>query len=352
MKLGMSIGYSGAELALPMERIKRAEALGYDSVWTAEAYGSDAVTPLAYIAGQTSRIKLGTAIMQLAARTPANAAMSAATVDALAGGGRFIAGLGVSGPQIVEGWYGQPWGRPYYRLKDYVEIMRKVFRREEPVTHEGREISLPYEGEGAAGVGKPLKSILHMNPDIPIYIGAGNPATVRLTAEICDGWLPLGLTPSAAHEYMPWLEEGFERARAKGVDKGLHNFEVVSSAHVDVDEDVQAALDRLKPEVALYVGGMGHRNKNFHKEMMVRRGFSDAADRIQELFLAGRKDEATAAVPDEWVDEKSLVGPPARIKQRYKRWEECDLLDTLYVRSQQDEAIEVMAEAARLNAPR
>lgn len=351
MKLGLSIGYSGAELNLPMNRIKRAEALGYDCIWTAEAYGSDAVTPLAYIAAQTSRIKLGTGIMQLAARTPANAAMSAATVDALAGGGRFIAGLGVSGPQIVEGWYGQPWGRPYYRLKDYVEIMRRVFQRAAPVTYEGREISLPYVGEGAAGVGKPLKSILHMNPDIPIYIGAGNAATVRLTAEICDGWLPLGLTPSSVAEYLPWLEEGFARARAKGVDKGFHNFDIVASAHVDVSDDVQAALQKLKPEVALYVGGMGHRNKNFHKDMMTRRGYGDAADRIQELYLAGRKQEATDAVPDDWVDEKSLVGPPARIKQRYQRWEQCTQLDSLYIRTKQDEAIEVMAEAARLNLP-
>jgi F420-dependent oxidoreductase-like protein len=352
MKLGMTIGYSGARMELPLERVQRAEKLGYDCVWTAEAYGSDAVTPLAYLAGQTSRIKLGTAIMQLAARTPANAAMSAATVDALAGGGRFIAGLGVSGPQIVEGWYGEPWGRPYYRLKDYVEIMRKIFRREEPVSHDGQEISLPYSEEGATGVGKPLKSILHMNPDIPIYIGSGNAATVRLTAEICDGWLPLGLTPASAHEYMPWLEEGFARARAKGVDKGYHNFEIVGSAHVDIDDDVKAALYRLKPEVALYVGGMGHRNKNFHKDMMTRRGFGDAAERIQELYLAGRKEEATAAVPDEWVDEKSLVGPPARIKERFKRWEACELLDSVYVRTKQDEAIDLMAEVARLNAPR
>jgi len=351
MKLGLSIGYSGAELNLPMDRIKRAEELGYDCVWTAEAYGSDAVTPLAYIAAQTSRIKLGTGIMQLAARTPANAAMSAATVDAMAGGGRFIAGLGVSGPQIVEGWYGEPWGRPYYRLKDYIEIMRKIFRREEPVAHDGREISLPYVGEGAAGVGKPLKSILHMNPDIPIYIGAGNAATVRLTAEICDGWLPLGLTPSSVAEYLPWLEEGFARARAKGVDKGFHNFDIVASAHVDVSDNVQAALQKLKPEVALYVGGMGHRNKNFHKDMMTRRGYGDAADRIQELYLAGHKQEATDAVPDEWVDEKSLVGPPARIKQRYQRWEQCTQLDSLYIRTKQDEAIEIMAEAARLNSP-
>ncbi|MGI9426684.1 MAG: LLM class F420-dependent oxidoreductase [Hyphomicrobiaceae bacterium] len=351
MRLGLSIGYSGADLNLPLERVKRAEELGFDCVWTAEAYGSDAVTPLAFLAGQTSRIRLGTSIMQLAARTPANAAMCAATVDALAGGGRFIAGLGVSGPQIVEGWYGQPWGRPYYRLKDYVEIMRKIFRRQEPVVHDGREIRLPYEGEGAAGVGKPLKSILHMNPDIPIYIGSGNAATVRLTAEICDGWLPLGLTPSSAQEYLPWIEEGFERARAKGEDKGFHNFDVVGSVHVDIDDDVGGALARLKPEVALYVGGMGHRDKNFHKDMMTRRGFGDAANRIQELFLDGRKEEAAAAVPDEWVDEKSLVGPPARIKQRYARWETCEILDSLYIRAKQDEAIELLAEAARLNRP-
>ena len=190
MKLGLSIGYSGAAMDLPVERILRAEKLGYDSVWTAEAYGSDAITPLAYLAAITRRIKLRTAIMQVSARTPANAAMCAGTIDALAGGGRFIAGLGVSGPQIVEGWYGRPWGSPYYWLKDYVAIMRKVWRREEGLTHDGRQISLPYEGEGALGVGKPLKSILHMNPDIPVYIGSGNEQTVRLTGEIADGWLP------------------------------------------------------------------------------------------------------------------------------------------------------------------
>ncbi|MDB5375096.1 MAG: 5,10-methylenetetrahydromethanopterin reductase, partial [Belnapia sp.] len=189
MKLGLSLGYSGARLDIPVALVQRAEALGYDTVWTAEAYGSDAVTPLAFLAAKTQRIRLGTGIMQLAARSPANAAMCAATVDALAGGGRFIAGLGVSGPQIVEGWYGEPWGKPYYRTKDYVAIMRKIFRREAPVTHDGREISLPYTGEGALGVGKPLKSILHMNPDIPIYLGTENEAMVKLTAEIADGWL-------------------------------------------------------------------------------------------------------------------------------------------------------------------
>ena len=345
MKLGLSIGYSKAKLDIPVALIQRAEELGYDSVWTAEAYGSDAVTPLAYLAAVTRKIKLGTGIMQLAARTAANAAMSAATVDALAGGGRFIAGLGVSGPQIVEGWYGEPWGRPYYRLKDYVAIMRKIFAREAPVAHEGREISLPYKGEGAMGVGKPLKSILHMNPDIPIYLATGNEATVKLTAEIADGWLPMGFTPGSLAEFMPWLEEGFRRA---GNGKGLANFAIQASVHVEVDDDISATLARLKPEVALYVGGMGHRDKNFHKDMMIRRGFAEAAERVQELYLAGRKQEATDAVPDEWVDMKSLVGPPARIRQRFRAWEDSGAT-SLTVRSRQPEAIEVMAQAARLN---
>ncbi len=348
MKLGLSIGYSGPTMELPVERVQLAEQLGYDSVWTAEAYGSDAVTPLAYLAAVTSRIKLGTAIMQVSARTPANAAMAAGTIDAMAGGGRFIAGLGVSGPQIVEGWYGQPWGRPYYWLKDYVSIMRKVFRREEPVTHDGKQITLPFTGEGALGVGKPLQSILHMNPDIPIYIGSGNEATVRLTGEIADGWLPLGYAPGTFHEYKGWLEQGFERA---GNGKGFHNFEIQASVFVEIDEDVQAALDRLKPREALYIGGMGHKDKNFHKEMMIRRGYADAADRIQELYLAGRKQEAADAVPDEWVDARALVGPPARIRQRYTAWDECEAT-SLTVRTKQDAAVRLMAEAARLNPPR
>ena len=345
MKLGLSIGYSGAHLDVPVKLVQRAEELGYDSVWTAEAYGSDAVTPLAYLAAVTKRIKLGTGIMQLAARTPANAAMSAATVDAMAGGGRFIAGLGVSGPQIVEGWYGQPWGKPYWRVRDYVTIMRKIFRRDGPVSHDGKEIALPYAGPGAMGIGKPLKSILHMNPDLPIYLATGTETMVKLTAEIADGWLPMGFMPGAMEEYRPWLEEGFRRA---GDGKSLKNFSVVASVHVQVDDDVKGALAKLKPEVALYVGGMGHKTKNFHNDIMVRRGFGDAARRIQELYLAKRKDEAIAAVPDEWVDMKSLVGPPARIRERYRAWEDCGA-DTISVRSRQPEAIEVMAQAARLN---
>jgi F420-dependent oxidoreductase-like protein len=256
-----------------------------------------------------------------------------------------LAGIGVSGPQIVEGWYGQPWGRPYYRIQDYVAIMRAIWAREAPVAYEGKEISLPFRGEGSVGLGKPLKSILHGNPNIPIFLGTGNEATVRLTAEIADGWLPHGFIPGSMPEYLPWLEQGFARA---GNGKSLDNFEIMALTHVEVDQDVQAALDRQKPDVALYVGGMGHKDKNFHKDLMVQRGFGDAAERIQELFLAGRKSEATAAVPDEWVDQKSLVGPPGRIKQRYRAWEDSGATG-LVVWASQDEAVEVMAQAARLN---
>ncbi len=347
MKLGLTIGYSGAGMRLPIERILRVEALGYDSVWTAESYGSDAVTPLAYIAALTKRIRLGTGVIQLAARTPANAAMCAGTVDALAGGNRFIVGLGVSGPQIVEGWYGQPWGRPYYRIRDYVAIMRKIFQREAPVAHQGREISLPYNGPGSSGLGKPLRSILHMNPKLPIWLGAENEATVKLCAEICDGWLPLGFIPGSMPRYRPWLEHGFRRA---GGGKSLDKFEIYPMLPVIIDRDVKAALDRMKPDVALYVGGMGARSKNFHKDLMIQQGFPEAAERIQELYLAGRKEEATAAVPDELVDLRALVGPPARIRERYRAWEDSGATGAL-VRTSQDEAIELMAEVAGLASP-
>ena len=342
MKLGLMLGYSGAHLKIPLERVQLAERLGYDSVWTAEAYGSDAITPLAYIAAHTERIRLGTAVIQLAGRTPANAAMAMATLDQLAGGNRVICGIGVSGPQIVEGWYGQPWGRPYYRIKDYVSIMKKIWARDEPVTHDGREISLPYVGDGAMGVGKPLKSILHMNPDIPIWLGTGMESTVRLTAEIADGWLPLGYVPESAHLYDDWIDEGLKRA-----GKTRDQFERQTGTQVQLTDDVQGALDQLKPGIALYVGGMGHKNKNFHKEMMIRRGYGEAAERIQELYLAKRKDEAIATVPDEFVDQGALVGPKARIKARFRDWEDCGV--TGLTIGGDEEAIHFMAECARLN---
>ncbi|MDH4145844.1 MAG: LLM class F420-dependent oxidoreductase [Acidimicrobiia bacterium] len=346
MKLGLSLGYSGAELRLPMELIRHAEELGFDSVWTAEAYGSDAITPLAYIAAHTSRIRLGTGIMQLAGRTAAMCAMQCQTVDALAGGGRMIAGIGVSGPQIVEGWYGEPWGKPYWRLRDYVSIMRKVFEREHPVTHEGREISLPYTGPGSIGLGKPLMSILHGNAQLPIWLGSGKEATIRLTAELCDGWLPMHFVPGRMAQFKPWVEEGFARARARGVDKGWHNFEVFGMTSVILTENVKQAIDNQKPGIALYVGGMGHSSMNFHNEHMVQRGYGDAAARIQELFLAGRKEEAYAAVPDEYVDEGLLLGTPDRIGKRWPAWAESGLTG-LKVATRQPEALELVAGLAR-----
>jgi F420-dependent oxidoreductase-like protein len=341
MKLGLALGYSGRELHLPVDLVQLAEQLGFDSVWTAEAYGSDAITPLAFLAAHTRRIRLGTGIIQLAGRTPANAAMAMATLDALAGGNRVICGVGVSGPQIVEGWYGQPWGKPYYRLQDYVTIMRKIFQRQAPVTHAGREIALPYTGEGAMGVGKPLKSILHMNPDIPIWLGTGMESTVRLTARIADGWLPLGLVPENMSMYKTWIRQGLEQAGKREAD-----FEMQGSAHVVVTDDVKAALVQLKPGIALYVGGMGHQTKNFHKEMMIRRGFPEAAERIQELYLNHYKDEAIAAVPDEFVDQGALIGPKDRIKKRFRDWQDCGLTG-LTIRGNEPE-LRVMAACAEL----
>jgi F420-dependent oxidoreductase-like protein len=317
MKLGISVGYSGANMELPIKEVLRAEELGFDSVWASETYGSDAITPLAYIAALTKKIKLGTGIAQLAARTPANMAMCAQTIDALAGGNRMIVGLGVSGPQIVEGWYGQPWGKPGARLRDYVAIMKKIWKREGPVAYEGTEISLPYTGPGATGLGKPLKSILRGNPDIPVYIGASTTANIRLSAEIADGWLTMHLAPNSLKDYLPIIEQGIAR-RTDG--KTQKDFILRGSLGVYVNSDVQQALAAMKPAVALYTGGMGAKDKNFHKDSMIKRGFADAAERIQELYLAGRKDEAAAAVPDEYIDDENLVGPPERIKERWKPW--------------------------------
>lgn len=317
MKLGLDIGYSGARLDLPMEAILRAEALGFDSIWTAESYGSDVFSPLAFIAARTGRIRLCSGIAQLAARTPANCAMVAQTIDALAGEGRVAVGLGVSGPQIVEGWYGQPWGKPSARLRDYVEIMRRIWRREGPVSYAGSEISLPYTGPGAAGLGKPLKSILHGNPDIPIYLGTSTPGNIRLTGEIADGWLSMHLTPDSLGAKLKLLEEGLAR---RGDGRTIEAMEIAGNVRVIVTEDVRAALDSAKATIALYVGGMGAQQKNFHKDAMVERGYGEAAERIQELFLAGRKEEALTAVPDEYVDEGALIGTAPRIAERFKTW--------------------------------
>jgi F420-dependent oxidoreductase-like protein len=345
MKLGLGIDWAGARLALPVERVQLAERLGFDSLWTAEAYGSDAFTPLAFLAAHTRRIRLGTAVAQLAARTPAATAMAAQTIDALSGG-RMVLGLGVSGPQIVEGWYGQPWGRPAARVRDTVAILRRIFARKEPVQHAGREISLPYTGPGALGLGKPLRSILHTNPALPIWLGTGSRTMVTLTAEIADGWLPFGFAPGMLAVYRPWLEEGFRRA---GGGKSLAGFEIQAGCHVMVTDDVKEGLARLKPMTALYVGGMGHRDVNFHKDMMARRGHPEAAARIQELFLAGRREEAVAAVPDEYLDEGGLVGPVPRIRERFRRWLDSGATG-LTIWTDRDDVLELMADLADTRA--
>jgi F420-dependent oxidoreductase-like protein len=312
MKLGLAIGYSGAHLDLPVALVQRAEELGYDSVWSAEAYGSDAITPLAFLAAKTNRIKLGTGIMQLAARTPANAAMSAASIDAMAGGGRFIAGLGVSGPQIVEGWYGQPWGHPTARLRDYLAIMRQVLDRKAPVAYEGTEISLPYRGPGSSGQGKALRSILHAAAPIPLWLASGGPKNTELCAEVADGWLPMGF--GSAGDLTP-LEQGWKARGGRPAD-----FEIFTGCSVQLTDDVAGTLDKMRPLTAMYVGGMGSATHNFHRDAMARRGFPTEAARIQELWLAGRKDEAVAAVPDEYLEENAFIGDEQRIRRRWASW--------------------------------
>ncbi|MEW6297585.1 MAG: LLM class F420-dependent oxidoreductase [Thermodesulfobacteriota bacterium] len=340
MKLGISIGYSGGRVELPVERVLEAERLGYDSVWTAEAYGSDAVTPLAYLAAKTTRIKLGTGIMQLAGRTPAMCAMTMSTLDALSGG-RVLVGLGLSGPQVVEGWHGVPYDKPLARLREYVQILRKIWAREEPVALDGQAYQLPYRGPRATGLGKPLKSILHTR-QLPVYLATMQPQSVRLTAEVADGWLPIWFSPQRMDMFRPAIEDGFQRA---GNGKSWKDFDIAAGCTVIIGDDVRACLARLKPTLALYIGGMGAKTKNFHNEMMVRYGYGDVAARIQELYLAGRKAEATAAVPDELCDEMSLCGPVARIRQRYAAWEAAGVT-TMLVQADQREAFQLLADIA------
>jgi F420-dependent oxidoreductase-like protein len=342
VKLGLDIGYSAAKMALPMEKILLAEKLGFDSVWSAEAYGSDAITPLTYIGALTKKIRLGTGIAQLAARTPANLAMTAQTLDALAGEGRMIVGLGVSGPQIVEGWYGQPWGKPNERIRDYVAIMKKIWRREAPVSHDGPEIQLPYTGPGAKGLGKPLKSILHGNPNIPVMLGTNTPANVRLTGEIADGWITMHVTPDMLPGKLKPLNDGLAK-RTDG--KTLKDLEIVASLRVVITDDVKGAMAAARKFTALYVGGMGAKEQNYHKQAMADRGYAAEAERIQELFLAGRKEEAEAAIPEDYLDHGALYGPAARIKERYAAWRDSGFT-LLRLTNTEDDALELMAKIA------
>jgi F420-dependent oxidoreductase-like protein len=339
MRLGLAIGYSGARMALDLPLIKEADRLGFHSVWSAEAYGSDAVTPLAWIAAQTERIHVASGIMQMPARTPAMTAMTATTLDQLSGG-RFLLGLGVSGPQVVEGWHGQPYGKPLGRTREYVSILHQIWDREQPLQHEGEHYQIPRRGAGTTGLGKPLKSILH-GRRIPIYLAAIGPKSVELTAEIADGWLPFWYSPYRTHVYKEILEAGFARA---GHGKSLATFDIAASVTVIQGDDVQACLDKVKPGLALYMGGMGARGKNFYNELACRYGFEDAARTVQDLFLGGKKAEAAAAVPNELADEVALVGPAERIRDRLAAWRESGMT-TLVAGTRQPEALHTLAEA-------
>ena len=341
MRFGLNAGYSGARMQLNMPLIKEADRLGFHSVWTAEAYGSDAVTPATWIAAQTEKINVATGIMQMPARSPAMTAMTATTLDQLSGG-RFLLGIGASGPQVVEGWHGVAYGNAMKRTREYIEIVRKIWAREKPVEFDGEIYHVPYRGADATGLGKPLKSILH-GRQIPIYVAAIGPQSVRQVAEIADGWLPIFWSPFRAPKvFKDSLETGFRKA---GGGKGLHNFDIAAGATVIVNDDVKACLGFVKPVLALYIGGMGARGKNFYNDLACRYGFEAEAKKIQDLYLGGKKDEAAATVPDELADEVALVGPPARIKDRLAAWRESPV-GTMILGLGQPDALRMMAEIA------
>ena len=319
MKLGLQLGYWGAEPPTNhAELVTAAEEAGFDTVFTAEAWGSDAYTPLAWWGRQTTRLRLGTSVVQLSARTPTACAMAALTLDHLSGG-RHILGLGVSGPQVVEGWYGAKFPKPLARTREYIDIVRQVLAREAPVTSGGPHYPLPLTGEGAAGLGKPLKPIVHpLRADIPIMLGAEGPKNIALAAEICDGWLPIFYSPRLAPMYNEWLDEGFARPGAR---RSRQDFEICATAQVVVTDDRPAVLELIKPHLALYMGGMGAEDTNFHADVYRRMGYADVVDDVTTLFRTDRKDEAATVIPDELVDDAAIVGDLDHVREQIKAWE-------------------------------
>ena len=346
MRLGLMVGYSGAQVSLDLDLIQEAERLGFSSVWTAEAWGSDAVTPLAWIGARTSKIRLGTAIMQLPGRSPANTAMTAMTLDSLSGG-RFILGLGTSGPQVVEGWHGVSFDKPLTWLREYITIVRAVLAREKPLEFEGVRYQIPYRGPGATGLGKPLKSILHGRRDMPIYTGSMAPQSQALSAEICDGLLLTCMHPERFDVIEPNLQAGFDKANREtpGLGKSLASFDVAPTVAVIVGDDLDACRAPLKVSLALYIGGMGARDKNFYNAYIRKIGFEREAIEIQNLYLDGKKGEAMAKVPDALVDALHLVGPKERIRDRFQAWK-ASKVGTLIVGAVQPEAVRLIAELA------
>jgi F420-dependent oxidoreductase-like protein len=339
MRLGLISGYSGAQMGLPMDLILEAEKVGFDSVWTAEAYGSDAITPLAWIGALTKKIRLGTGIMQMPARTPAATAMTAMTIDALSGG-RFILGIGPSGPQVVEGWHGVAYGKPLQRTREYIDIVRKILAREAPVEHHGKEYQIPYAGPGASGLGKPLKSILHGRKDMPIYTASISPKGIELAAEIADGVIPVWMNPERWDLYDAPTKAGFAKSGGK---KSLANFEVAPFVTCVMGNDLEKCRMPVRAQLALYIGGMGARSKNFYNDYAKRLGYEDAAGKIQDLYLTGKKNEAMALVPNKLIDEVALVGPKERIKDRMAAWK-ASPVKTMLIGTGSIEAVRALAE--------
>ena len=344
MKLGLQLGYWGAQPPQGVgELVAAAEESGFDAIFAAEAWGSDAFTPLAWWGRETSRVRLGTSIVQMSGRAPTSIAMHALTLDHLTGG-RVVLGMGVSGPQVVEGWYGQPFSKPLARTREVVDIIRKVLAREAPVTNDGPHYPLPYAGAGSAGLGKPLKSIVHpLRADIPIWLGAEGPKNVAQTAEIADGWIPIFYTPKSAAMYRPWLDEGFARPGAR---RTRDDFEIAATCHLQVVADAaekQQVLHAMKPSVSLYMGGMGAKEANFHNAVFVRMGYEALAAEVQDLYLSGEKERATALIPDELVDDMHIVGTAGEVREKVAAWEETGVT-TLMLSARSADEIRKIAE--------
>lgn len=343
MRLGLQLSLAGPDFSIDVDLIREAESLGFDSVWTGEAYGSDSVTPITWVLANTSRIKAGTAIMQMPGRTPAMAAMTAITLQALSGN-RFIMGLGPSGPQVVEGWHGVPYGKPLTRTKEYISIVRQIIDRKEPVQFKGEHYQLPYFGEDATGLGKPLKSIIKGDPSLRIYTAAIGPSGLRTSAEVADGVFPFFSDPENFSVFEQPLNEGFARA---GEPKSLENFEILPLVQVTIGDDLEECRLPTKRFLALYGGGMGARGKNFYNDHIKRLGFEEAAVKIQELYLGGRKGAAIGAVPDELVDKVALVGSKDRVRDRLGAWRDAARrkhVGTMVVPASDRETLRFLAE--------
>jgi F420-dependent oxidoreductase-like protein len=341
----MLLKYKGETGGPDMERVLEAERLGFYSVWTGESWGSDTVTPLTWVLARTTKLKAGAGIMQMSARTPACAAMTMMTLNAMSGD-RFLMGVGPSGPQVIEGWHGEAFGKPLMRTREYIAILRNILARKEPLRHEGEHYQIPYAGAGATGLGKPLKSILHGNPSNPIYTASFSPAGLRTAGEVADGTLPIYMSPEQSNLITGPLQEGM--AKAEG-GKSLADFDIAPYVRVSLGDDLQACRDAIKPELALYIGGMGAREKNFYNDYAKRLGYADAAVQIQDEFLAGHRKEAMAAVPDALVDELCLVGSADRIKDRVQAWKQASdaqAVGTMLLGGASVEAMRVIAEAA------